>query len=84
MTPIVRAYLFYSAGLNFNLEVLSHSINIKVKEKEKETLDKMQNAKIKVRNEIRELKDRLKLAQENMQFLKECIETDELVSEDAV
>ena len=52
----------------------------KVNEKEKQTLDKMQSAKLKIRNEIRELKDRLKLAQENMQIIKEKVEAEELAS----
>ena len=54
-----------------------------VTEKEKQTLEKLQQAKEKVRNEIRDIKDRLKLAQENMQTLREKIESDELVIEDA-
>ena len=40
----------------------------------------MQSSKLKIRNEIRELKDRLKLAQENMQIIKEKVEAEELAS----
>ena len=43
-------------------------------------MDKMQSSKLKIRNEIRELKDRLKLAQENMQIIKEKVEAEELAS----
>ncbi len=37
-----------------------------------------------MRNEIRDLKDRLKLAQENMQYLKEKVETDDMGFDDAI
>jgi len=60
------------------------SFCFKVKDKEKETLEKIQEAKLKVRNEIRDLKDRLKLAQENMQYLKEKVETDDMGFDDAI
>jgi hypothetical protein len=55
-----------------------------VKEKERQTLEKMQNAKAKVRNEIRELKDRLKLAQENMQLIKEKVDAEEMLAEEGI
>ncbi len=44
----------------------------------------MQNAKTKIRNEIRELKDRLKLAQENLQMIKEKVEAEEMLIDEAV
>jgi len=47
-------------------------------------LEKMQNAKAKVRNEIRELKDRLKLAQENMQLIKEKVDAEEMLAEEGI
>ncbi len=47
-------------------------------------MEKMQNAKAKVRNEIRELKDRLKLAQENMQLIKEKVDAEEMLAEEGI
>ena len=44
----------------------------------------MQNAKTKIRNEIRELKDRLKLAQENMNLVKEKLEAEEMFADDNI
>ena len=44
----------------------------------------MQNAKTKIRNEIRELKDRLKLAQENMNLVKEKLEAEEIFADDNI
>jgi hypothetical protein len=55
-----------------------------VKEKENQTLEKIQAAKLKVRNEIRELKDRVKLTQEKIQLLNEKVEGEDLVVEDAI
>ena len=68
----------------FNFLFNNLSFCFKVKDKEKETLEKIQEAKLKVRNEIRDLKDRLKLAQENMQYLKEKVETDDMGFDDAI
>ncbi len=53
---------------------------MKVNQKEKLVLEKIGSAKDKVRKEIRELKDRLKQAQENIQILKEKVETEDLNS----
>ena len=44
----------------------------------------MQNAKTKIRNEIRELKDRLKLAQENVQMIREKVEAEEMLVEETL
>ena len=55
-----------------------------VKEKENQIIENIQVAKTKIRNEIRELKDRLKLAQENMQSLKEKVEAEEMTIEDNI
>lgn len=55
-----------------------------VKEKETQTLEKLEIARNRIRNEIREIKDRLKLTQEKLQLLKEKAETDDLVVEDAL
>jgi peptidoglycan hydrolase CwlO-like protein len=52
--------------------------------KENQIIENIQAAKTKIRNEIRELKDRLKLAQENMQSLKEKVEAEEMTIEDNV
>ena len=44
----------------------------------------MQYAKTKIRNEIRELKDRLKLAQENVQMIREKVEAEEMLVEETL
>jgi predicted nucleic acid-binding Zn-ribbon protein len=49
-----------------------------VKEKEKQTLAILNDAKTKIRNEIRDLKERLKFSQENIQNVKEKVENEEL------
>lgn len=51
--------------------------------KEHETLEAMQNARAKIRKEIKELKDKLKIAQENIQILKDKVEAEELAIEDS-
>ena len=55
-----------------------------VKEKETETLAKLESARNRIRNEIRDMKDRLKLTQEKLQLLKEKVETEDLVVEDTI
>lgn len=55
-----------------------------VKEKETQTLEKLENARNRIRNEIRDMKDRLKLTQEKVQLLKEKVEPDELIVEDPI
>ena len=73
-----KLYLYQS----FNFIIIFFELT--VKEKEKETLDQVQKAKAKIRKEIGELRDRLKLAQDNMQLLKEKIDTEDLVVEEAL
>ena len=46
------------------------------------TLESIQNAKLKIRKEIRELKERLKVAQEHIQLFKEKVENDEPSAEE--
>lgn len=65
-----------------NLIILNHIIL--VKEKETETLTKLESARNRIRNEIRDMKDRLKLTQEKLQSLKEKVETEDLVVEDTI
>jgi len=70
-----------------NTKLLSNGVykhDTDFKEKEKQTLEKIQNAKTKIRNEIRELKDRLKLAQENMNLVKEKLEAEEMFADDNI
>lgn len=57
---------------------------LKVKEKETQTLEKLESARNRIRSEVREMKDRLKLTQEKLQLLKEKAETEDLVVEDAI
>ncbi len=80
-TPIVTNLISPFWNHSF---LAQYRIGFSVKEKEKQTLEKIQNAKTKIRNEIRELKDRLKLAQENMQLVKEKVDAEELLVEDAL
>ncbi len=47
--------------------------------KEHQTIEAIQNAKVKIRKEIRDLKERLKTVQENIHILKEKVETDEQI-----
>ncbi|CAF0861815.1 unnamed protein product [Brachionus calyciflorus] len=54
------------------------------KEKELQTLDKMENARHLIRNEINDLKERLKMTQEKMNLIKDKIETDEIANEDTI
>lgn len=55
-----------------------------VKEKETQTLEKLESARNRIRTEIKDMKDRLKLTQEKLQTLKEKAETEDLVVEDAI
>jgi hypothetical protein len=47
-------------------------------------LEKLESARNRIRSEVREMKDRLKLTQEKLQLLKEKAETEDLVVEDAI
>lgn len=55
-----------------------------VKDKETQTLEKLESARNRIRSEIKDMKDRLKLTQEKLQTLKEKAETEDLVVEDAI
>ena len=44
----------------------------------------MENSRQLIRNEISDLKERLKITQEKMQLLKEKIESDDLAIEDGI
>ena len=56
---------------------------ILVNEKERHTLEGVENAKMRIRNEIRDIKDRIKLAQESIQTLKEKVEAEEQTVEES-
>lgn len=47
-------------------------------------MEKLENARNRIRNEIRDMKDRLKLTQEKLQLLKEKAETEDLAVEDVI
>lgn len=76
MKPTVRVNIFFKTNFTKNL--------FQVKDKEKKTLEKMENARQIVRNEINDLKERLKFTQDKMQLLKDKIETDDLAADDAL
>lgn len=84
MTLIVTNIYLITSRTRSILFCFIIKIFLQVKEKEKQTLEKIQNARTKIRNEIRELKDRLKLAQENMQLVKEKVDAEELLVEEAL
>jgi gas vesicle protein len=75
-------------NINSNFRISIYQINdysiLKVKEKETQTLEKLESARNRIRSEVREMKDRLKLTQEKLQLLKEKAETEDLVVEDAI
>lgn len=74
--------------INSHFKISIYQINdyfvLKVKEKETQTLEKLESARNRIRSEVREMKDRLKLTQEKLQLLKEKAETEDLVVEDAI
>ena len=77
---------FFYQLLNVN-KLLTNTIykhDTDFKELESQTSDKITVAKGKIRNEIRELKDRIKLTQEKIQLLKDKVDTEDLVIEDAM
>lgn len=45
------------------------------------TIESIQNAKFKIRKEIKELKERIKTAQEHIQLMKEKVEAEEVVED---
>lgn len=85
--PVTNGVYKHDTDCKSKILIIQFSIFYKnfliVKEKEKQIIENIQSAKTRIRNEIRELKDRLKMAQENMQLLKEKVETEEMTVEDS-
>jgi hypothetical protein len=73
MKQIVR-YFINIENLQLNSLSLSPSLVNQLQDK---TIESIQNAKLKIRKEIRELKERLKVAQEHVQLFKEKVELEE-------